>query len=65
MDEQHHISHIVFEYSVVICAIPKGETYEILNGYGSMCPWKKEQRLEAYRAIREQAGKIIEEMERV
>lgn len=63
MDEQHHIQHIVFEYALVVCAIPKGDTYEIQSGYGSMCPWNKEQRLEAYKGIKGAVEEVIEGME--
>ena len=66
MDKELKIQRIDIEFGVTICAIPSRKVpivAELHAGHGMMCPWNKEQRLDAYKGIKDLAEKVIEEME--
>lgn len=63
MDSPHHVSHIDFEYGVIVAAFPRGASYDVRGGYGIMCHWKPRERLAAYRGLRDWLDNTITEME--
>jgi hypothetical protein len=67
MDKELKMQLIDVMYSVVICAIPNRKDPDVADiriGYGGMCPWNERQRLEAYKAIKKGAEKVIKEIEK-